>query len=68
MKIELDKDADAAYVYFEEIGTGEVKQTISLNDSIAVDLDEEGRTLGIEIVNASKNLPKTMFGKLVAAS
>ena len=59
MNIEVDKEADAAYIYFKEISPGEVKRTISLNDSINIDLDEEGITLGIEILNASKNLPKT---------
>ncbi len=57
MKIEYDKDADAAYIYFKEIEEGEVAQTISLNESINIDLDNEGRTLGIEILDASKNLP-----------
>lgn len=57
MKIEYDKDADAAYVYFKEIASGEVVQTISLNESVNIDLDKDGRTLGIEILDASKNLP-----------
>jgi uncharacterized protein YuzE len=57
MKIEFDKEADAAYIYFKEIANGEVKKTISLNDSVNIDLDEEGKTLGIEILDASKNLP-----------
>ena len=58
MKIEYDKEADAAYIYFKEISAGEVVQTISLNESVNIDLDREGKTLGIEILNASKNLPK----------
>lgn len=57
MKITLDKEADAAYLYFKEISEGEVEKTISLNESINIDLDKEGRTLGIEILDASKNLP-----------
>ena len=57
MKIEYDKEADAAYIYFKEIEEGEIAQTISLNDSVNVDLDKENRTLGIEILDASKNLP-----------
>jgi len=57
MKITYDKEADAAYIYFKEIIPGEVKNTISLNESVNIDLDEEGRTLGIEILDASKNLP-----------
>lgn len=57
MKIEYDKDVDAAYIYFKDVEEGEVAQTISLNDSVNIDLDSEGKTLGIEIIDASKNLP-----------
>jgi uncharacterized protein YuzE len=58
MEITIDKEADAAYIYFKEISEGEVAKTISLNDSINIDLDAEGKTLGIEILDASKNLPR----------
>jgi len=58
MKITYDSEADAAYIYFKEILKGEVVQTISLNESINIDLDKGGKTLGIEILGASKNLPK----------
>jgi len=57
MRIEFDKEADAAYIYFKDISAGEVAQTISLNDSVNVDLDKDGKTIGIEILDASKNLP-----------
>jgi len=57
MRITFDKDADAVYIYFKDIYQGEVKNTISLNDSVNVDLGKDGKTLGIEILNASKNLP-----------
>ena len=57
MKLEYDKDADSAYIYFKEIKEGEVFQTISLNESLNIDLDIDGKTLGIEVLDASKNLP-----------
>ena len=57
MRITLDKEADAAYIYFKEISPGEASKTISLNDSINIDIDSEGKTLGIEILDANKNLP-----------
>ena len=66
MRIEVDNEADAGYIYFKEISPGEVKKTISLNDSINIDLDSEGRMLGIEVLEASKNLPKTGFGELAS--
>lgn len=59
MKIKYDKNADAVYIYFKEIEEGEVDRTISLNDNVAIDLDKEGRTLGIEILETKKNLPLT---------
>lgn len=63
MKLEYDKEADAAYIYFKDISDGEVVSTISLNNSVNVDLDKEGKTLGIEILDASKNLPKDTVEK-----
>lgn len=57
MKVEIDKEADAAYIYFKEISPGEVIKTISLNDSINIDINSEGKTIGIEVLDASKNLP-----------
>lgn len=59
MKIELDKEADAAFVYFKEnIAEGEVAKTISLDENLNVDLDKEDKILGIEILNASKTISK----------
>jgi uncharacterized protein YuzE len=57
VKITLDKEADAAYIYFKDIADGEVAKTISLNDSINIDLDADGQILGLEILNASENMP-----------
>ena len=57
MRIQYDKEADAAYIYFKEISAGEAVNTISLNESINIDLDGEGKALGIEVLDASKNLP-----------
>ncbi|MBS3079469.1 DUF2283 domain-containing protein [Candidatus Pacearchaeota archaeon] len=65
MKITLDKEADAAYIYFKDISPGEVVKTISLNDSINIDLDSEGKTLGIEILDACKNLHPSVLNSAV---
>ncbi len=59
MKIEIDNETDAGYIYFKDIELGEVKNTISLNDFINIDLDSSGKILGIEIFDVSKNLPKS---------
>jgi len=66
MRIEFDNEVDAAYIYFKEISPGEVVKTISLNDSINVDLDEDGKTIGIEILDATKNLPVSSLDSLRA--
>ena len=59
MKFEYDKDVDAAYIYLEyPIKEGEAKKTIELNEDIIVDFNEEGKLLGVEILNASKVLNK----------
>ncbi|MDP2672574.1 MAG: DUF2283 domain-containing protein [Nanoarchaeota archaeon] len=59
MKIEYDKEADAAYVYLdEEIKEGQVKKSEERTKDVILDFDEKGRLLGVEILNASKNLSK----------
>ena len=57
MKTEFDKEANAVYIYLSDISPGEVAETISLNDSVKIDLDIEGKVLGIEILDASEHLP-----------
>jgi uncharacterized protein YuzE len=61
MKITYDSEADAVYFYFKEITSGEVTNTISLNNNLNIDLDKDGVTLGIEILDATKNLPKEIL-------
>lgn len=63
MKITYDKNVDAAYIYLKDIRSGEVAKTypcdpVEVNGEINLDFDNEGRLLGIEILNASKKLPK----------
>ena len=57
MRLELDNESDAAFIYFKEILPNKVAKTISLNENINVDLDSKGRILGMEILNASKTIP-----------
>ena len=59
MKFEYDEDVDAAYIYVDEsIKKGQAKDTIELNEDIAVDFDKNGKLIGIEILEASKHLNK----------
>lgn len=51
MKIEFDPLADAAYM---EISGGEVENTKEIAPGIMLDLDEQGRVVGIEVLYVSK--------------
>ena len=54
MKITYDKIANAAYLYFKK--AQKVTRTIPISEDVIVDFDSRGRILGIEILNASKNI------------
>lgn len=58
MIVTYDRQVDAMYIAFEKIRAGGVKQTISLNEDIVIDLDRAKKIIGIEIMGASKNLAK----------
>ncbi|MFH0977925.1 MAG: DUF2283 domain-containing protein [Candidatus Woesearchaeota archaeon] len=57
MKFEYDKEVDAAYIYLE-YPPRPVKKTVELKEDIILDLDEKGKLLGLEILNASKIVNK----------
>ena len=62
MKLEYDKEGDAAYIYVEHpVGDGEAEKTIELNDNISIDFDGNNKLLGIEILDASKVLKKEVL-------
>ena len=51
MKIEYDKEVDAVYIYLQQ---KEVAKTIELSEVVNVDLDEEGKLIGIEVLDATQ--------------
>ena len=62
MKLEYDKDVDAAYIYIQHpIKEGGAKKTIKINDNIILDFDENNKLLGVEILDASKVLNKKVI-------
>ena len=68
MKATYDKEADAAYIYLKEnIGKGEIKSTISMNENIILDFDKDKKLIGIEILSASKIIPTSSISTLQAA-
>ncbi|MFO7554369.1 MAG: DUF2283 domain-containing protein [Desulfobacterales bacterium] len=54
MKIYYDQEVDAAYLRLsEEIPAG----VIEVSEAVTLDPTEDGKIVGIEILNASKNFP-----------
>jgi uncharacterized protein YuzE len=60
MKFTYDKIADAAYMTLRK---GKVSKTIEMSDNVIIDLDKKGNLLGIEMLSASKQLPKGKLNK-----
>lgn len=52
MKIEYDREVDAVYIYLQN---KEVTRTIEVQEGISIDLDDQGRLIGVEILDATKN-------------
>ncbi|MCK4554548.1 DUF2283 domain-containing protein [Candidatus Parcubacteria bacterium] len=55
MIIEYDKIADALYISLKK---SKVDKTIKMKDRLLVDVDKKGNTIGIEILDVSRQLPK----------
>lgn len=53
MRISYDKKVDAMYIHLKE---GWYDWTKKITDSILVDLDKKGRVLGVEILDASRQI------------
>jgi len=53
MKIRYDKQVDAMYI---ELAKGKYDGTRKVSDVILVDEDKNGKVLGIEILDATKNI------------
>lgn len=69
MKIEYDKEVDAAYISFKEREGGEVcfssncVQPQECPGEVNLDFDSGGRLLGIEILHASQVLPARIINQ-----
>ena len=62
--LKYDRSAKAVYV---RIRRGRVAQTEPLNDSVFLDLNANGRLLGIEVI-LPKDLPEETIRKVAAAT
>ena len=64
MKLEYDKDVDAAYIYIEyPAKNGKAKKTIELNENIILYFDEDDKLIGVEVLSASKVLSKKVLSE-----
>lgn len=67
MKATYDRSVNAAYIYLADgIGAGEVRRTYpcdpgEVNGQINLDFAKDGRLLGIEVLDASRLLPRELL-------
>ena len=62
VRIESDSKADAMYIWLRK-----ARYDISeeLAENVIIDLDRRGRIIGIEVLDASKNLGKELVSKIL---
>lgn len=71
MIIRYDKKADAAYVYLTEDLEEKAVKTYPIDPEggeILVDINKEGKIIGVEILDASKKLHKNILDKSIDIS
>jgi uncharacterized protein YuzE len=51
IKIEYDKEVDALYVHLQE---KYVARTVQIEEGLNLDLDEEGKLIGLEVLDATQ--------------
>lgn len=61
MKISYDKQVDAMYITLKK---GRYDHTKKVTDDILVDVSKKGEVLGLEILDASKNIGKVKPEKI----
>jgi uncharacterized protein YuzE len=62
MKISYDAKADALYIKFQE---GVASRTRKVEEGMLVDLDQNGRLYGIEIIGMRGRIPIPELGKII---
>ncbi len=55
MKITYDKEADAMYIEFSDADFSSNKK---IDDNTIIDLDKDGKIIGIELLEVSERIPK----------
>jgi uncharacterized protein YuzE len=54
MKIEYDREVDALYIRLQE---KYVARTVELEEGLNLDLDENGKLIGLEVLDATERYP-----------
>jgi len=62
IRVEYDSKADAMYIWLRK-ARYEISEELAEN--VIIDLDKRGRIIGIEILDASKNLGKELVNKIL---
>ena len=62
VRVEYDQKADAMYIWLRK-----AKYDVSeeLAENVVLDLDKNGRIIGIEVLDASKNLGKELVTRIL---
>lgn len=55
MQVKYDSKVDAIYIEFAK---GKYERTKKISDTVLVDEDKKGKILGVEILDARKNIPQ----------
>jgi len=62
IRVEYDAKADAMYIWLRK-ARYEISEELAEN--VIIDLDKSGRIIGIEILDAAKNLGKELVNKIL---
>jgi len=57
VKIEYDPEIDALYI---ELRSATPVRSIDIEEGVTIDLDEEGKIVGIELLDASERLKESL--------
>ena len=62
VRVEYDQKADAMYIWLRK---AKYDTSEKLAENVVIDLDKNGRIIGIEVLDASKNLGKELVTKIL---
>ncbi len=62
MKVRYDKEVDAMYIYAEQ---GEIEYSEEVGEGVIVDVSQDGRVVGMEILDASEKFSPASLKKML---